>query len=215
MADESCWSVVGIGGDRSCVELRRHVHCRNCPVFSQVADRLLARGLPGGYAQEAAQELVKPKPTHQPDSTVFAFRLGQEWLGIEMACIQEIAPIRPVQRIAHLAGLVAGLVNIRGQLLLTVHLADLLELPAAAPLRRSDPGGRIVVMSRNAETWAFAADEVEGVVALPSSQMASPPATLSPEHSALTRGTFPWGARRLTLLSSAPLFDLLQRRVAA
>jgi chemotaxis-related protein WspD len=216
MTPEPCWTVIGIGGNRSCGELQRYVHCRNCPVFARAASGLLERGLPEGYAQHAAQELARPKATpQQPDTKVFAFRLGQEWLGIEMACVQEIAPMRPVHRVAHRGGLVAGLVNIRGQLLLTVRLADLLELPAAAPLRPSDMGGRIVVMARGTETWAFAADEVEGLVALRSGDMALPPATLAPEHAAITRGTFPWRERRLTLLSAAPLFELMHRRIAA
>jgi chemotaxis-related protein WspD len=212
---ESCWRDIGVGGDRSCGELQQHVHCRNCPVFAQAATHLLERGLPDGYAQDAAQELLRPRATQQPDAKVFVFRLGQEWLGIELACIQEIASTRPVHRIAHRGGLVAGLVNIRGQLLLTVRLADLLELPAAAPPRQGDMGGRIVVMARSAETWAFAADEVEGVVALTSGDMALPPAAMAPEHAAITRGTIPWGERRLTLLASAPLFELMHRRIAA
>jgi chemotaxis signal transduction protein len=184
-------------------------------VFAQAAHRLLERGLPDGYAQHAAQELASPKATRQPDAKVFAFRLGQEWLGIETACIREIATLRPVHRIAHQGRLVAGLVNIRGHLLLTVRLADLLGLPAAAPVRQSDVRGRIVVMARGPETWAFAADEVEGLVALTSDDMAMPPATLAHEHAAITKGTFPWQEQRLTLLSSAPLFELMHRRIAA
>ena len=32
-----CWNKIGVRGDGSCPELARHVHCRNCPVYSASA----------------------------------------------------------------------------------------------------------------------------------------------------------------------------------
>jgi len=30
----ACWTTIGVRGDASCPELKQHVHCRNCPVYS-------------------------------------------------------------------------------------------------------------------------------------------------------------------------------------
>ena len=32
-----CWRVIGVTGDRSCPELERFIHCRNCPVLAEAA----------------------------------------------------------------------------------------------------------------------------------------------------------------------------------
>ena len=38
---ESCWNTIGVYGQRTCVQLTTVVHCRNCAVYSQAAQRLL------------------------------------------------------------------------------------------------------------------------------------------------------------------------------
>ena len=36
-----CWREIGVSGDRSCPELEKHLHCRNCPTHAQIARKLL------------------------------------------------------------------------------------------------------------------------------------------------------------------------------
>ena len=42
-AVNACWDRIGVQGDASCPELKQHVHCRNCPVYSAGAMQLLDR----------------------------------------------------------------------------------------------------------------------------------------------------------------------------
>ncbi len=211
MDAEACWRTIGVGGDRSCPELIRLVHCRECPVLGQAAERLRERDVPDGYAEAAARAAASKYEPRRNDPTLLVFRLGTEWLALQTACVEEIAAMRPIHRVAHRGGLVAGLANVRGQLLLTVRLGELLALPPAPSRRLGEPAARLVVMSHGAQTWAFAADEVEGVVALALGEQAPPPATLPAALAAVTRGTVPWRDRRVTLLDTVPLFELLQR----
>jgi chemotaxis-related protein WspD len=213
MDAEACWRSIGVGGDRSCPELTRFLHCRDCPVLVQAAERLRERELPEGYAEDAARTAAQTLEPRRKDPTLLVFRLGTEWLALETACIEEIASLQPVHRVAHRGGLVAGLVNVRGQLLLTVRLGDLLDLTPAPSRRPGDPVGRLIVMARDGTTWAFAVDEVEGVLPLVMAGQAPPPATLPAALAAVTTGTVPWAARRITLLSSARLFELLDSKV--
>ncbi len=37
IAIDDCWNRIGVRGDGSCPELKRHIHCRNCPVYSAAA----------------------------------------------------------------------------------------------------------------------------------------------------------------------------------
>jgi chemotaxis-related protein WspD len=213
MDAEACWRSIGVGGDRSCPELTRFLHCRDCPVLVQAAERLRERALPDGYAEAAARTVAQKVEPRRHDPTLLVFRLGPEWLALETACVEEIASLRPIHRVAHRGGLVAGLVNVRGQLLLTVRLGELLGLAPAESRRPGEPAGRLIVMARGGTTWVFAADEVEGVVPLALGGQAPPPATLPPALAAVTLGTVPWGSRRITRLSAVPLFELLERSV--
>src|SRR6266478_6447959 len=54
----NCWNRIGTAGDRSCSELEKHVHCRNCPVFASVARIFFDRPAPEGYLAEWTQWLA-------------------------------------------------------------------------------------------------------------------------------------------------------------
>ena len=41
----ACWNEIGVQGNGSCPELRKVIHCRNCPVYSKAGVQLLDRPL--------------------------------------------------------------------------------------------------------------------------------------------------------------------------
>lgn len=213
-APERCWPRIGIWGDRSCPELARHVHCRNCPVLGLAADGMRQRDIPAGYLDDQTRAAAQPLARREPQQTAFVFQLGGDWLALDTACVTEIAPSLPIHRVAHRAGLLAGVVNVRGQLLLAVRLAELLEATPAPAAASALAVRRTVVIAHAGDTWAFVADRVEGVRPFPVAQRLPAPATLSPALAAVTLGTLPWAEGRVMLLDSPPLFGLLRRRVA-
>src|SRR5712675_1968659 len=99
---EACWQSIGVYGNGECRELQKFVHCRNCPVYSHSALRLLDRPLPTDYRAEWAAHFAREQK-HSPRTKTSAvvFRIDAEWL---------------------------GLVNIRGELLICVSLSRLLGL---------------------------------------------------------------------------------------
>lgn len=213
-APERCWPRIGIWGDRSCPELARHVHCRNCPVLGLAANGMRQRDTPPGYLDAQAQAAAQPLALREPQQTAFVFQLGRDWLALDTACVVEVAPSLPIHRVAHRAGLLAGVVNVRGQLLLAVRLAELLEATPAPEATTAQAVRRTVVISHAGDTWAFVADQVEGVRPFAAAQRTAAPVTLSPALAAVTLGTLPWGEGRVVLLDSPPLFELLRQRVA-
>src|SRR3954454_6216435 len=56
---DACWQNIGVYGEGSCRELQKFVHCRNCPVYSHAALRLLERPLPEHYRADWTAHFAK------------------------------------------------------------------------------------------------------------------------------------------------------------
>src|SRR5262249_15534027 len=122
-----CWNHIGVRGDRSCPELPTVGHCHNCPVFAAAGRRFLDGPSPDGYLDEWTWRWSAPVEEAAADlESVLIFRLGEEWLALPVRVLLEVTPAKSVHRIPHRGGLLAGLVNVRGELHLCVWLAQLL-----------------------------------------------------------------------------------------
>ena len=78
-----CWRVIGVGGDRSCPELKTYIHCRNCPVMTDAAEAFFNRTPPEGYLDEWQQVLeATPESTEISGRSVLIFRLADEWFSL-------------------------------------------------------------------------------------------------------------------------------------
>jgi chemotaxis-related protein WspD len=205
-----CWNTIGVRGDRSCPELERVVHCQNCPVFAAAGRRFLDAPSPPGYLEEWTERLAAPAEETAADLTsVLVFRLADEWLALAVAVLVEVTTPRPVHRVPHRGGLLAGLVNIRGELGLCVHLGKLLGTDEAGPSRSA----RMLVVRREAERWVFPVDAADQVVRLPRRDLGPPPATVGRSSAHLTRGVFLWEGRTVGLLDDGRVFDTLRARL--
>jgi chemotaxis-related protein WspD len=234
-----CWNHIGVWGDRQCPKLAEVVHCQNCPVFSAAGRRFLDAPSPEGYLEEWTDRLVPAIELPSSDlQSVVILRLGDEWLALPVSILVEITPPRPVHRVPHRGGLLAGIVNIRGELHLCVRLGELLGLESRAGLNahrhhaerntdadpdahaKADPeearrkgGGRFIVARRGAESWVFPVDQVDQVRRFPLNELRPAPATLARALGRLTRGVFGWQDRQIGLLDEARLFDFVRARI--
>ena len=228
-----CWNRIGVWGDKSCPELVPAVHCHNCPVFTAASTRFLDAPSPKGYVEEWTQRLIAPiEETARDLQSVLIFRLGEEWLALSVPVLIEVTNPRPLHRLPHRGGLLAGLVNIRGELQLCVHLAQLLGGKAivreavnvdqhfnngvqehhsstSTPSARS----RMLVVQAGDDRWVFPVDEVDQVYRFPAAELTTAPATLARSSSHLTRGVFPWQERSVGYLDEVRLFQLLRARI--
>jgi chemotaxis-related protein WspD len=232
-AANDCWNRIGVWGDKSCPELVTAVHCHNCPVFTAASTRFLDAPSPKGYLEEWTQRLIAPiEETARDLQSVLVFRLGEEWLALPVPVLIEVTNPRPIHRLPHRGGLLAGLVNIRGELQVCVHLAQLLggkavnretvnvdqqlgsggqeqQSSAAAPGARA----RLLVVQAGDDRWVFPVDEVDQVYRFPAAELTTAPATLARSSSHLTRGVFPWQERSVGYLDETRLFQLLRVRI--
>ena len=225
-----CWRVIGVTGDRSCPELERFVHCRNCPVLAEAARRFFDRPAPPGYLDAWRTILEEPEEVLEADGTsLLVFRLASEWLALPATMLVEVTPVRRIHSVPHRAGTpLAGLVNIRGELQLCLSLHALLGLPggprpppaagAAGPDTDSDAVPRLLVVERTgpraAERWVLGADEVAGVQRVPRSVLRPVPATVGQAAARCSIALFAWRDRDVAVLDEERLFAALRQVVA-
>lgn len=209
-----CWNEIGVQGDATCPELPQVIHCRNCPVYSKAGVQLLDRPLLPEYrrawTQHFAQDKKLPGPARQ---SALLFRIDSEWLALPTPVFQEVAEDRPVHSLPHRRqGIVLGLVNIRGELLICVSLAPLLGLVrsplCAMPHSTYD---RLLVAKHDDQRFVFPADEVRGLLRFQTPELKEPPATLTKSRLSYTQGVLYWQDRAVGLLDADLLFSTLTR----
>jgi chemotaxis-related protein WspD len=218
-----CWNRIGVGGDRTCPELERFVHCRNCPVFTAAARTFFDRPAPEGYLADWARWLASTTGDGARGSvtgndqemivadgdstTVLIFRLGAEWLAFRASTVAEVTTPRPIHRVPGRSNHVfAGLVNVEGQVQLCVSLHGLLGITP------SGPATRLVVLRdrERGETWVFSADQVLNAQRVPGSQWRSPPTTLANPDVAFSEAIVSWNDRTIGLLDERRIFTALR-----
>ncbi len=210
-----CWNRIGAAGDQSCPELRRHVHCRNCPVFAAAAGQLLERGLPDGYAREWAGRLAEPvRSAAAAEDSLTVFHVGAEWLALPSAAFREVAAVQTVRVIPHRSNAVLlGLVSVRGAIHLCFSMAALLGLnPAAAPAsdaKRSVIAPRHCLLDDHGRGWVFQADAVLGLCRFHAADLRPPPATVAHALPQFSRGLIDHAGHVVGVLDEARLFKAL------
>jgi chemotaxis-related protein WspD len=217
-----CWNHIGVSGDRSCTELNTFIHCRNCPVSATAARTFFDRRAPEGYLADWSRWLASSAGGARDDEaereddhvllhgevvSVLIFRLGEEWLAFRTQTITEVTLPRPVHRVPHRSNSVlAGLVNLQGQVQLCISLHDLLGVTAP-----ESPSRMVVLRDPDrAETWAFTADEVLGVRRVSRSQWRSVPSNLINLTAGFSQAVLSWNGRSVGLLDEQRVFTALR-----
>ncbi len=210
---DDCWNKIGVSGDGSCPELLEHVHCRNCPVFGSAARFFFHRAAPAEYLREWAALLAQPALDGTVDEAgLLVFRLGVEWLALDILSAVEVTSPRPIHRVPHRTNAVfAGLINLRGQLHPCVALHGLLGIDPIDPTVNPLIAPRLVLIRKDGESWAFAADEVAGVQQVPRLDLKNVPSTLANPAGSFSRAVFGWGHRSVNVLDEPRLFLALRR----
>jgi chemotaxis-related protein WspD len=213
-AANDCWNAIGVRGDRTCPELKEFVHCQNCPVFAAAGRRFLDNPSPEGYLDEWTGRLAEIPETESCDTiSVLVFQISDEWLALPVQSLVEVTTPRPVHRVPYRSGLLAGLVNIRGELHLCVHLSKLLGIGDPPVPTVVESRKRYLVTSRAADRWVFPVDSVDQVCRISRTEVQPPPVTVKRATSHLTSSVFSWNGHAVGLLDDARVFETLQRKL--
>ena len=215
--DFDCWNQIGVGGSQTCRELSRYVHCHNCPVYSAAAARLLDRPLSAEDRRAWTEHYAQAKRLSAPAKTsALLFRLGAEWLALPTVAFQEIAERRVLHSLPHRRlGIVLGLVNMRGELLLCASLARLLGLESGPPVtHRRGVFDRLLVADWNGQRFAFPVDEVHGVHRFHRADLREPPTPATRSGLTCASGVFPWRNFAVGFLDADAVFAALNRNLS-
>lgn len=208
-----CWNAIGIRGDRTCPELAVHTHCRNCPVYVNAGRKLFERPSPEGYAAEWTERIAHVEAVPERGTLpVVLFRVGIEWFALDVSHAVEVATLRTIRRVPHQRNkILAGLVNIRGELQPAIHLGELLgSMPAEFPKDR-DQERRLLVTECEGVRWVLMVDAVEDIVHFRRDGLAPLPATVAVASRNFTLGLFDWRDRTIGYLDSEQFYGTLAR----
>ena len=214
-----CWNKIGVRGDASCPELAKQIHCRNCPKYSAAASLLLDRDLPPDYREEwrihFSREHVGEDRDEKLDSkSIVVFRIGDEWLALPTGVFVEFIEMRAIHTLPHRRhGILLGLTNVRGELLICVALDKVLGVNKESTIpRQRSLSKRLVVIRDQHSRIVFPVDEVQGILRFHPDELMPVPATVA--KASHTKAILPWGDQAIAYLDEALLFYSLQRSLA-
>jgi chemotaxis-related protein WspD len=214
-----CWNRIGVSGDASCPELKEHIHCRNCHVYSAAAVELLDRDLPANYLDECTRYVAQQKVEAAGDTqSGIVFRIGSEWLALPTTVFKEIVGMRPVHSLPHRRnGVVLGLANVRGELLICVSLRQILRLDETAESKNEKlrtANARMLFIQYEGLRAVCPVDEVFGVHRFRLRELMPVPAILARATTTYTKGVISWPQGAFGLLDEDLLFYALNRGLA-
>ncbi len=206
-----CWQEIGSAGRGDCERLREIIHCRNCIEYSRAGRELFDRPVPTGLVAEWTAALAAENQDLRREAlSVVIFRVCGEWFALRTAVFAEVTEKHAPHSVPfRSSGAFLGLVNVSGELLLCVSLAQLLGISGDDGPEPVRP--RICVIAQDHERVAFPVDEVLGVRRLDESALAPTPATVSQSPGALTSSMFEYDGRGVGLLDEEKLFAALAR----
>ena len=207
-----CWREIGIAGDRTCNLLSSYVHCRNCPQYSAVGRTLFDREMPANYRTQVSEELaVAVAAAAEESESVLVLRVGPEWFALRTQVFQGISAYQKPYTVPFRSGaLLAGLVNVNGELLLCISLGAALGLSSEVSAGHSGEP-RLCVVGNDHERFAFGVDQILGVRRVPRALMQAVPVTLAKSPSAQAISCFEVDGHSVGLIDEQRLFTSLDR----
>ena len=180
---DDCWNRIGVTGDQSCEKLEQAVHCRNCEVYADAAQRNLQRLVGDDYKKEwAAHFRQAATNTHQMDASCLVFRIGREWLSLPTRMFVSVAPQTKPHRLPHRDGRgLSGIVNVGGTLYPCISLADLLGIDedqgAAATNRHTF--ARLLLTQWEDQAYALPVADLHGMLRYATASVQAPATTIN------------------------------------
>lgn len=137
-------------------------------------------------------------------SQLATFRLAGDLFGVPVSDVQEVLMEQPHTPTPQAPAAVAGLINLRGQVVTALDLRVRLSLPPR------EPGSDYinVVVRHGEDVWSLLVDRIGDVIAVDDAQFEPPPDTLHGPASELILGAYKLEAELLLLLDVRKVLEL-------
>lgn len=129
--------------------------------------------------------------------SALSFVLSGELYGVELKYLAETRQATPLRRLPAAPPHLAGLMNLRGELVPVVDLGPVVglgqrEIAALLPA--------VLVLSLQGNKLALAVDQAQDILTFPAKELQPPPLSLEPERALFIRGEYLMERRLLSLL---------------
>jgi chemotaxis-related protein WspD len=182
--------------------------------------RLLDREIPEDYLHERTSHVAaERKRIEVGTKSVVIFRVSTEWFALPTEVFQEVDDYCFAHTVPHHRnGILNGLVNVRGELLLSISLAALLQLaqvPEAETNGKLASRRRLLICRRKGSRFAFPVDEVQAVHRYNPKDLRDIPATLAKAGAGTyVVGVLPWSDKSVGCLDDELLFYAADKNLA-
>lgn len=142
--------------------------------------RLLDRpNLPATIAEATKASAESRVLRREPQYNLLLIRCGAEWFAIPAECVVHVSRVTTVHTLPHRTNSsFRGLTALSGAVVPVIDFLGLLRVPVAPSTLTRKP--RMVTVGTTQESWAFEADDVPGVYAMPRTAVKALPLTV--EH---------------------------------
>jgi chemotaxis-related protein WspD len=184
------------------------------------AARLLDREVSNESLRESTAHVsAKKNAVELGTKSVIIFRIATEWLALPTRAVQEIGDLCTLRKLPdHRNGIVRGLINVRGDLLICIGLDIILGLDRAVTAKEiadSKATRRLMICKRNDARLAFQVSEVHGLHRYHPRDLRSAPATLAnAAEGVYTIGVLAWRDKIVGCLDDELLFYTLNKGLA-
>lgn len=145
-----------------------------------------------------------PRAGRRPTRQLTTFWLADHLYGVEVGHVQEVLRAQDLTRVPRAHPAVAGLLNLRGQVVTAVQLRERLGLPPRAP----DEKAILVVVRLDGEVVSLLVDAIGDVVDVAEDTFEMPPETLDGAVRELIRGAYKLDGHLLLALDVARAVDV-------
>lgn len=147
------------------------------------------------------------RPIGGPDSTdlvpLAVFRLDEEYFGIDPRMVREISAVTPITPVPCCPSHIAGLMNLRGEIVTLVDIRSALKKPVASPRTAR----KIMVVLVDDHLAGVLADEVYEIVYLDPADLQTEFVERDSERQEYIHGIAPFGEKKLTYLDLSKILS--------
>lgn len=137
------------------------------------------------------------------DSQYVSFLVQNQLVGVPVNSVQEVLNPQQITPVPRTKPEIAGLLNLRGQIVTAVDLRKRLDLPQLPADRRS----LNVVVRHRGESFSLLVDEVGDVISVSSQSQQPPPQTLRGHWKKVVSGVFRLESRLFIILDVTALLE--------
>jgi purine-binding chemotaxis protein CheW len=134
---------------------------------------------------------------------VIIFRLSREWYGVEIAKVREVLKVGKITYLPSSPEYIAGIVNLRGNILSVTDLKTFFGLPHEDPTEKA----RIIAIESGILETGFLVDEVVESIEVPLSKIETPLLTIPAEGAKYIDGQYKVNDKLIALINVEKILE--------